>query len=122
MYTEARRVLAAAASHWGWGEVRGGLPWLICWPLHHYSASEQSRINEAAQGFATQQSCPSQQLGPTRELRPIHGYLRPHKLGPGLQLPRSGGEVKGVAAFSSSSPALQMRMLIPPHKPPHTIP
>lgn len=68
--------------------------------LHHYPVSEQSRINEAAQEFMLSRAVPTQQPEPTRELWPIQGYLQPHKLGPGLQLPRSGGEVMGIAAFS----------------------
>lgn len=92
--------------HPAWG---GGHHGSSVGSLHHYPASEQSRINEAAQGFMAPQSGPTPQPEPTRELWPARGYLQPHKLGPGLQLPRSGGEVMGAAAFSSSFPSLPVR-------------
>lgn len=61
-----------------------------------------------------QQSCPHPKAIAHQGALAHYGYLLPHKLGPGLQLLRSGVEVMGVAAFSSSSPSLQMRMLILP--------
>ena len=73
----------------------------------------RAELTRLPRGFQLSRAVPIQQPEPTRELRPIQGYLQPHKSGPGLQLLRSGGEVRGVAAFSSTS-ALQMKMLIRP--------
>lgn len=77
-------------SLWGW------LPKLICW----VPAQLTSLPRGCAYPTAT---APQGTLA-------HYGYLLPHKLGPGLQLLRSGGEVMGIAAFSSS----QIRMLILP--------
>lgn len=73
----------------------------------------RAELTRLPRGLQLSRAVPIQQPQPSRELRPIQGYLQPHKLGPGLQLLRSGGEVRGVAAFSSAS-TLQMKMLIRP--------